>query len=322
MKNWMVRAGEGGHAFEEFKRKHVVAVGWKAVGDLSDLSSYEAVKDRVRQKYPDSTEGQVAAYAGTLHRFKNEISREDYVVTYDRQDRSYVIGKVTGEYDFREVVSGFPNTRKVVWQSTKSRDELSVASRNSLGSIMTLFEIQPNVMEELLSSSGRSLPASEIVDEAQQIEKDVAEKAHEFIKDKVLHLRWDEMQEAVAGVIRAMGYKTRVSAKGPDRGKDIVASPDGLGLEEPSIRIEVKHRKGKMGSREIKSFIAGLRKNKGLFISTGGFSKDAHLEAERSNIPVTLVDADFLVDLIVENYDRFDPETKTLIPLRKIYWPS
>jgi hypothetical protein len=48
-----------------------------------------------------------------------------------------------------------------------------------------------------------------------------------------------------------MGYKTRVSPPGADRGVDIFASPDGLGLEEPRIFVEVKHRlKSAMGARE------------------------------------------------------------------------
>lgn len=78
-----------------------------------------------------------------------------------------------------------------------------------------------------------------------------------------------------------------------------------------------------MGTKEIKSFIAGLRQgDKGLYVSTGGFSKDAKTEAERSNIPVTLIDLDMLVKLIIQYYDKFDVETKTLIPLTKIYWPA
>lgn len=52
------------------------------------------------------------------------------------------------------------------------------------------------------------------------------------------------MQDLVAGLLRAMGYKTRVSPSGPDRGKDIVASPDGFGFESPRIVVEVKHRQG------------------------------------------------------------------------------
>ncbi len=39
-----------------------------------------------------------------------------------------------------------------------------------------------------------------------------------------------------------MGYKTTVSEVGPDRGKDIAASPDGLMLTEPRIIVEVKAR--------------------------------------------------------------------------------
>lgn len=154
------------------------------------------------------------------------------------------------------------------------------------------------------------------------IKEDTIAKAHEFIKDKVLQLNWQQMQELVAGVLRAMGYKTKVSAKGPDRGRDIVASPDGLGFEEPRIFVEVKHRGGAMGAPEIRSFVGGLRgKDRGLYVSTGGFSKEANYEAERAAIPITLADADFLVDLIVQYYDQFDTDSKALVPLRKIYWP-
>ena len=148
--------------------------------------------------------------------------------------------------------------------------------------------------------------------------------AHEFIKDKILELDWEEMQELVAGILRAMGYKTIVSPRGTDRGKDIQASPDGLGLEEPRIKVEVKHRSsGQMGSQEIRSFTGGLRgTDRGLYVSTGGFTKDAKYEAERSSIPIMVVDSDMLVQLVIQYYDNFDSETKTLLPLTKIYWPT
>ena len=114
-----------------------------------------------------------------------------------------------------------------------------------------------------------------------------------------------------------------LSSKGADRGKDIQASPDGLGLEEPRIKVEVKHRSGQMGSQEIRSFTGGLRgTDRGLYVSTGGFSKDAKYEAERSSIPMMAVDSDMLVQLIIQYYDHFDSETKTLLPLTKIYWPT
>jgi len=148
-------------------------------------------------------------------------------------------------------------------------------------------------------------------------------KAHELIKDRIMDLDWEQMQQLVAGILRAIGYKTRVVPRGPDRGKDIEASPDGLVLREPRILAQVKHREySQMGATEIRNFQSILRGRKGLYISTGGFSREAKYEAERSSEQLTLIDADRLVQLIIQNYDNFDVETRLLIPLSKIYWPT
>jgi restriction system protein len=114
-----------------------------------------------------------------------------------------------------------------------------------------------------------------------------------------------------------MGYKTSITEGGSDRGKDIEASPEGLMLTEPRILVEVKHRSGQMGSKEIRNFHSVLRGRKGLYVSTGGFSKEAKYEAERGVEQLTLIDADKLVELIIQNYDNFDVDTKLHIAHRK-----
>jgi restriction system protein len=122
--------------------------------------------------------------------------------------------------------------------------------------------------------------------------------------------------------LRAMGYKTRISPPGPDRGKDIIASPDALGFVGPRIVTEVKHRKGTMGAPEVRAFAGGLRnQDNGLYVSTDGFTREARYEADRANHPLTLMDSIDLGDAIVENYDRMDLETRTLLPFKKISWP-
>lgn len=90
---------------------------------------------------------------------------------------------------------------------------------------------------------------------------DIENQALERIKDQVNELGWDDMQQLVAGILRAMGYKTEVSPAGSDRGKGIVASPDGFGFEHPRIVVEVKYRKGQMGSQDICSFLGGGHKD-------------------------------------------------------------
>ena len=128
----------------------------------------------------------------------------------------------------------------------------------------------------------------------------------------------------MAGVLRAMGYQTDVAARGPDRGVDIFASPDGLGLEEPRIFVEVKHRPGStMGGPEVRAFLGGRQAgDKCLYVSTGGFTKDAHYEADRANVPIKLVSLPRLRELLVQYYDQLEPEVQVMVPLRRIYWPT
>jgi restriction system protein len=244
---------------------------------------------------------------------------------FDSGSRLYHVGEVKSGVRFDAEYNAVPYTRDVRWIGTVSRDALSVHARNRLGAILTLFAVHSDVQKEIktiLDGTKHVLESpQEEEQEIREIGEEVVGKAREYLKDKILDLSWDDMQEVVAGLLRAMGYKTRVSESGPDRGKDIVASPDGFGLEEPRVHVEVKHRNGQMGAPEVRAFIGGLRKTKGLYISTGGFSREAHYEAERSDVPVTLVDVEELARMIVQYYDGFDSEARTLLPLKKLYWP-
>jgi restriction system protein len=325
---WMVRAGEGAYYIEDFLEKKVVAIGWNKVGNFTSVKSPEQAKEKVRAAYPDLKDGQVNIFAATLFKFKNEFQPGQLVLTYDPGERLYWIGEITSEYQFKpKDLEDLPHTRSVRWTQSVSRDILSTKTKNSLGSTVTIFKISPQTIEELLAGTTNS-PAYISQENLQEIEtldeikEDIEARAIEFIKDKVTKLNWEDMQELVAGILRGMGYKTFISPKGADRGRDIIASPDGLGLENPKITVEVKHRGGAMGGPEIRSFLGGLRtSDRGLYVSTGGFTKDAKYEAERANVPLTLVDLDMLVHLIVQHYDNFDTDTRSLIPLKKIYWP-
>ncbi len=324
---WMVRAGENASLFNKFKDKNVVAIGWNEVGDLSNVSTPEDVKQIVRDKYPEYKSGKLNITAGQLVKFRFKFRKGDYIITYDPENRIYLVGEITGDYEYNPGSLGYSHVRRVKWLGEVSRDMLSTSTKNTLGAISTLFELSESAKEEILRvlEEKEEMPESiEIAkEEMETIKEDMIAKAHEFIKDKILALNWEEMEELVASILRSMGYKTMITPKGPDRGRDIYASPDGLGLEDPRIVVEVKHRSGQVGGKEMRSFIGGLRQGtKGLYVSTGGFSKDAKYEAERSNIPVTFIDLDTLAKLITQYYDNFDEEGKKLIPLIKIYWPA
>lgn len=139
---WMVRAGEAGFRFEEFKDGPLVSIGWLQMGDMRSLKSREDFQKAVVAAYPTAKKGQVGAYAGQAYRFVREIKVGDAVVTYDRSERIYLVGNVAGEYEYAPNVSeAQPNIRRVRWRGNVARDALSVSARNSLGSISTLFVI-------------------------------------------------------------------------------------------------------------------------------------------------------------------------------------
>jgi restriction system protein len=325
---WMVRSG-GGKYYEEFKSKSAVTLGWDEVGKIDPA---QAVKEIAKGLERNGRTVGAGLYAGIaqIHRFATVVKKGDRVVTYNPSLREYLVGTIASDwqYDLTVIDSDYANIRKVMWDGSVSRDVLSVRAKNSLGSTLTLFLVPPEVAAEI-ETALRGKPTKPVeADEAEPVDdaalkQNTEEQALEFTKDRLNKLDWSEMQDVVAGILRAMGYKTRISPSGPDQGKDIVASPDGLGFEQPRIVVEVKHRSSTMGSKEIRSFLGGRHKDdRGLYVSTGGFTKDAYYEAERAGIPLTLMDLDDLVKALVENYESLDAETKRLIPLKRIYWPA
>lgn len=326
---WMVR-GEAGSLYDSFREREVAAIGWSrlaahakpGVGRKKLIALYQSVEPQMKQ-------GTVISGASQVWRFVNEIQDGDWVVTYSPANRLYMVGNVKGvaEYHSEWAEQGMSLVRKVQWQQQElPRDNLGISTKNSLGSTLTLFKVPSSAAAEVIAAL-KGNPVPQVEDEAEESIADplanIESQALERIKDQVSELDWDEMQHLVAGILRAMGYKTQVSPPGSDRGKDIVASPDGFGFEHPRIVVEVKHRKGQMGSQDIRSFLGGRHKDdRGLYVSTGGFSKDAQYEADRASIPLAMWTVDHVVRALIEHYDATDAETKRIVPLKRLYWPA
>lgn len=337
---WMVRAARRGEAFDAFKQQGCVAIGFHAPFDITEAADKEEVQERLRRVNVDMPDRTLSTNASVLFRFAHDIVIGDRVMTYDPGSRRYLIGHVAGPYRYDAApqspdLADKPHQRPVEWVGEISRDDLTPAARNSLGSLITLFQPSDLVAEQveaLLRDEGRQRASDPVADvsaassadeEAELTADALADQSRELMKDRLVRLDWEGMEELVAAVLRAMGYKTRLTARGSDRGSDILASPDGLGLGEVRIRVEVKHRpREAISAPAIRSFIGSLRSSdRGLYVSTGGFTREAEYEAARAREPVALVDLDELARLIVQYYDRLDNEGQTLIPLIRIWWP-
>ena len=324
---WLIRAGRGGDWIEDFLGKEVAAVGFLHEPVSKDLSKAEVV-ERLRKARGEAAAAKLENAAGQLLRFLREVKVGDPIATYDPDSRNYYLGTIAGEPRFDlKGLEGLPHVRDVRWTHKVPRDALSGPARNTLGAIQTLFRVNAETAEELRSKQVPKdaedvEPVAPVEAAPAELRAEMAEKAESFIEDRIQRLDWEQMQDLVAGILRAMGYRTTVAAPGPDRGVDIRASPDGLGLQEPRIFVEVKHRAAQTDAKVVRAFLGGRKHgDRCLFVSTGGFTKDAHYEADRSQVPLTLLNLANLRALLVEHYDRLDAETRALVPLKRLYWP-
>ena len=334
-RTWLVRAGKNATWIDDFRANSVVAIGWRETGEISPTASDDFLTELFDRTFPAAKPGSRRVWQAQVRRFLTEIHPGDAIATYDPNTRVYLLGTVEGEPEWRD--GPLPRVRAVRWTHQALRDDLTVETRNGLGSIATFFRASQETSDELwakavlLGSSAADAPPPITIqpqrtDDSESAEtilrEDVREKSEQFIEDRIASLDWQQMQELVAGILRAMGYHATVAADGSDRGVDIFASPDGLGLQEPRIFVEVKHRSGAMGADELRTFLGGRRSgDRCLYVSTGGFTKEARYEAERANVPLTLVTLPKLRELLLQHYERLDPAARALVPLQRLYWP-
>jgi restriction system protein len=323
----MVRAGNDNELAPFVEEKKAVAIGWSAMGDVSNLRTREQFKSAYREAYPDHSEGRTNVNTGQIFRFARRIDEGQYVLTYIKDSREILIGRVTGRYEFRpELFSPqYPQVRRVDWLKRISRDDFSTPARNSLGSTLTVFQADNHLAEIHKLATGQVETVEEALEEEEEppFFEDVSARANELIADLISRLDPYDFQDLVAALLRAMGFWAVSSPPGRDMGIDIVAHPDALGFDRPRIKVQVKHQKASTGGPEMRSFLGVLRGgDSGLYVSTGGFTSDARLEAERSREPVTLLDRDDFIRLLLEHYEELEPEHKSKVPLRKVWVPT
>lgn len=190
--------------------------------------------------------------------------------------------------------------------------------------------------EEFSREAGRlyrQWKADQPIDEADTTEEDEGEAAatleeaeeaawHE-VEDSLANMNPYDFQDLVAGLLRGMGYFVEwISPPGPDKGIDIVAHVDPLGVKGPRIKVQVKRRADRVAADGVRGFMALLGDSDvGLFVNTGGFTKDAEEEARRQEKRrIMLVDMKRLFDLWIEHYDRTPEVQRRLLPLRPVYY--
>jgi restriction system protein len=128
------------------------------------------------------------------------------------------------------------------------------------------------------------------------------------VLDRVREQLPDFFEQLVLDVLQAIGYgglrddAAERLGRGGDGGVDGVIREDKLGLD--LIYVQAKRWSNTVGRPDIQQFVGALngqRANKGVFITTSNFSREARDYADSVNPRVVLVDGKELAELMIDH---------------------
>ena len=315
----------GIHTYDEalFLKDDKMAIGWKEIGNLREISANrEDFKKKYVQVYPDASKGAVATCAGMLYRFCHEVQIGDYVVYPSKSDRMINIGEITGDYEFVPDAHEYVQQRNVKWLKHIPRTSFSQGALYEIGSALSFFAVK-NYADEFLSALDKGFKkhaaANDEDDTVGATAEDIIESTKDFIlKELSRNLKGYALEEFVADLLRAMGYRTTVSPQGGDSGIDITAYKDEL---PPRILVQVKSQDSDIKETTIQSLKGAMREGDyGLFVTLSNYTKNAQKYLESTPI-IRGINGTELVDLILKYYEDLDIKYKKMIPLKMVYIP-
>ena len=228
-----------------FLSQNVIAIGWEEMGDLSSIEpNRDAFKKKYSEVYSDAKKGSIATGAGMLYRFLYEAQIGDYVVYPSKFNREINIGQITSDYFY--TTEKYSQRRTVKWIKHIPRTAFTQGALYEVGSAMSFFSVK-NYADEFLSALDKDFKkhSSTGNDDEDDTVAATAEEILESTRDFVLkelsrHLKGYDLEEFVADLLNAMGYRTTVSKHGGDNGIDIIAYKDEL---PPRILVQQLQQK-------------------------------------------------------------------------------
>ena len=288
-----------------FLKENVIALGWQQIGDLSLIApDREAFKEKYIAAYPDAKKGSIPTGVGMLFRFCHEVQIGDYIIYPSKIDRMINIGEVTGDYKYVPDASEYVQQRSVKWLKHLPRMSFSQGALYEIGSAMSFFMVK-NYADEFLAALDKgfvkSISEGEEDDTVGAAADDIIESTKDFIlKELSRQLKGYDLEQFVADLLQAMGYRTTVSPHGGDSGIDITAYKDEL---PPRILVQVKSQDSDIKETTIQSLKGAMREGDyGLFVTLSNYTKKAQKYLENTPI-IRGINGTELVDLILKYYD-------------------
>jgi len=142
MNFWLLKAAGTVEDEDAMLENNVITIGWSEFPDFSGVENEVQVKKVMLDKYPSMQEERCKAWAGEIYSFIKKIGQGDLVAVPLKTRSEMIVGKVTGDYEYRQVSNFITHVRKVRWMKTLPKENFEEEYDMDLNSPETLLQVK------------------------------------------------------------------------------------------------------------------------------------------------------------------------------------
>lgn len=348
MTAWIVRAGAAGEAEDWNLAKGRAGVSFTGVGSLTGCRSREDVRAVVDDAYPQGKPGTRANFAGQLWALRRDIKPGDLIVMPLKSNGQIALGTCTAgyAYDGAEPDRSRRHHIGVSWAPERiSRSVFKDDLLNTINGAMTVFKATRHnaesrlwaVLEAGSDPGALGVPARQVPSPAERAEERELDESGlldpapaptvEAIRDRIRthiieNFSGHKLTGLVAEILSALGYVCTVSPAGPDGGVDILAGSGPLGLDSPTLVVEVKSEPTQVKAqvaRGLQGAVSTNQADQGLLVAWGGINSAVKREFSQQRTRMAFWDAEDVLDKLFTVYPQLPDATRAALPL-KLAW--
>ena len=337
---WLVRAGKYGEHEPKFFQDNRIYLTWDGFTeiDLSVAKDYEGIKSLMNQQYPSEPTRRLGNWSGQVWAFVLAMKPGDWVALPRKGTSTIAVGEVKSGYTFeRGPDNMYRHFRSVQWMNIDvPRSAFDQDLLYSLGASGTVCEIKRNDAEKRIrymankgwttfpNISQKSNAATPLdTGETDEVDVDLEQLARDAIAKVIIQkFKGHGMARLVNAVLRAQGLTTHLSPEGPDKGIDILAGGGAFGFDHPRICVQVKSGDTPADRPEFTQLIGAMQSvgaEQGLFVSWSGFKSSVLKEVPVQFFKVRVWNQEDLIEQLLDNYDKLDPDIRAELPLKRIW---
>ncbi|MCW3782501.1 restriction endonuclease [Defluviimonas salinarum] len=321
---WLIRLPKSAATEEAAIATGIVTFDAGVREDLSGHFEREEILDEVMRANPGEKLSRIESLAGQLQLLLNDAQPGDLAICPLRRSGQVGIGQFLPGYE--EDPDGRP-ARRLRWIRTDIPREAFLPDLiHSFGALQHVCELSRNDaarrIEEVLRNGRDPGPSGA----ARSVLPEDPNEIERLLRNRTLQrmgavFAGHGLARLVAEILKAKGYRTRLSPPGPDGGVDILAGKGDLGMDD---RLVVQVKSGDIVSdsatlQQLEGAMRATKASRGLLVSWGGFARPVLARHAELWFEIRLWGAEDVLEAFLETRDRLPADIRDGLPMRQVW---